>query len=245
MTLKEQITEVNRLLQAGEPGNVTIDEHSSYASSGYKPQAIFDAMNEVFEFGTWGFDEISSEVSQGDKGMVIAKVRVWLKGCDFKPEAWGQQKIIGGNVGDARKGGNTDAIKKAFSYLSIGNRAFLGLLGSSDKGKQNGNVPRPQQGKPQPPKAQAKPQNVVEMKPVGKPQVTETQVNALYDLGKLKGHWQGLNGMCAFASAELSFNVAKEDFLHLAAEQYQQLVQAVEQEAIGAGAGRIVAPANC
>ena|SRR5579872_4124425 len=71
--------------------------------------------------------------------------------------------------------------------------------------------------------------------------VTKEQINSLYDAGKAKGHWQGQSGMCAFCSAELSLNLAKEDFLKLSPEQYQQLVEAVEQEAsiaVGAGAGR-------
>jgi len=127
MDIKQQMEAVNAILQAGEPGNITTDEHAGY--TGYRPQAIVDAMNEGFGIGQWGFEEVSSEIIPGEKGgLAIAQVQVWLAGVDFKPTSWGQNRVTRGDVGDAKKAAQTDAIKKALSYFSIGNRAYHGLL---------------------------------------------------------------------------------------------------------------------
>jgi len=124
--MNSQVEQVNALLLQGEPNNISVDEHSGY--TGYKPQAVVDAMNEVL-FGSWGFEEVSSEIEPGDKGgLAVAQVRVWLKDVEFKPVAWGQNRVTRGDIGDARKGAQTDAIKKALSYFSIGARAYHGLL---------------------------------------------------------------------------------------------------------------------
>jgi len=124
--MNSQVEKVNALLFQGEPNNISVDEHSGY--TGYKPQAVVDAMNEVL-FGAWGCEEVSSEIESGDKGaLAVAQVRVWLKDVDFRPMAWGQNRVTRGDIGDARKGAQTDAIKKALSYFSIGARAYHGLL---------------------------------------------------------------------------------------------------------------------
>lgn len=125
--LMSKVDAVNALLAQGEPGNISVDSYMGYM--GYKPQAIIDAMNEVFGIGSWGFEELSSDVENGEKGaLAVARVRAWLAGIDFKPSAWGQSNVTRGAVGDARKGAATDALKKALSYFSIGNRAYHGLL---------------------------------------------------------------------------------------------------------------------
>ena len=147
--MNEKVVAVNSILEAGEPANISIDEHSGY--TGYKPQSVIDTMNEVL-WGEWGFEEISNEIIAGDKGgIAVAKVKVWLKGVDFQPTGWGQNRVTRGDVGDAHKGAQTDAIKKTLSYFSIGNRAYHGLL-SADKPAQRsqGNTGRVQaaQNKP-------------------------------------------------------------------------------------------------
>lgn len=130
-TPEEKIKAVNKILQDGEPGNISIDNFSGF--TGYKPQYIIDAMNIVFKFGNWGFEEVSSEIvthqtEKGTSNLAIAHVKVWLKGIDFQPASYGQNRVTKGDVGDAKKGSQTDAIKKALSYFSIGNRAYHGLL---------------------------------------------------------------------------------------------------------------------
>lgn len=146
--IKALIENVNSLLHAGEPENISVDTFAGY--TGYKPQSIIDAMNEVFEIGSWGFEEISNTLEGGEKGLAVAQVRVWLKGVDFQPTGWGQSNITRGAIGDAKKGAQTDAMKKAFSYFGIGKRAYLGLLEDPKKGNQGGNNQRPPQVRPQP-----------------------------------------------------------------------------------------------
>ena len=130
-TVEEKIKAVNKILLDGEPTNISVDSYSGY--SGYKPQFIVDAMNAVFGIGGWGFEEIAGEIvtNQTEKGtssVAIAQVKVWLKNIEFQPVGWGQSRVTKGDVGDAKKGCQTDAIKKALSYFSIGNRAYHGLL---------------------------------------------------------------------------------------------------------------------
>ena len=136
-TVEEKVKAVNAILQTGEPTNISVDTYSGY--SGYKPQFIVDAMNAVFGIGGWGFEEIATEIvtNQTEKGtassLAIAQVKVWLKDIAFQPVGWGQSRVTKGDIGDAKKGCQTDAIKKALSYFSIGNRAYHGLLNGEPK----------------------------------------------------------------------------------------------------------------
>lgn len=129
----QKVKQVNDMLLQGEPDNVSIDTYSGY--SGYKPQYVLDAMNEVFGLGGWGFEEVSSDLVSEDK-LAVTQVRVWLEGITSQPVGWGQARVTKGDFGDARKGAQTDAIKKALSYFSIGNRAYRGQL---PDGKNKGN----------------------------------------------------------------------------------------------------------
>ena len=90
-------------------------------------------MNAVFKIGQWGFEVVSSEIvshqtEKGNSSLAIAQVKVWIKTIDFMPVGYGQSRVTKGDIGDAKKGAQTDAIKKALSYFSIGNRAYHGLL---------------------------------------------------------------------------------------------------------------------
>lgn len=123
----QRVQEVNALLLKGEPDNITHDDHSD--QTGYKPQAVIDAMNAVF-FDAWGFKQLSNEFENDGKNgnVAVAHIEVWLDGIAWHPTAYGQGKVTRGDVGDARKSGQTDGIKKGLSYFSIGNRAYNGLL---------------------------------------------------------------------------------------------------------------------
>lgn len=130
-TIEDKVKAVNKVLQDGEPHNVSIDAYSGY--TGYKPQFIVDAMNIVFKLGNWGFEEVASEIvthqtEKGNSSLAIAQVKVWIKTIDFMPVGYGQSRVTKGDTGDAKKGAQTDAIKKALSYFSIANRAYHGLL---------------------------------------------------------------------------------------------------------------------
>ncbi len=130
-TTEEKIKAVNKILHDGEPGNISIDNYSGF--TGYKPQYIIDALNAVFKLGNWGFEEVHAEIAthqteKGTSSLAIAQVKVWIKTIDFTPVGYGQSRVTKGDIGDAKKGAQTDAIKKALSYFSIGNRAYHGLL---------------------------------------------------------------------------------------------------------------------
>jgi recombination DNA repair RAD52 pathway protein len=130
-TVEEKIRAVNRILQEGEPKNISVDNYSGF--TGYKPQHIVDAMNVAFGIGGWGFEELSADIltTQTEKGtssLAIAQVKVWLKDIACMPVGWGQSRVTKGDTGDAKKGAQTDALKKALSYFSVGNRAYHGLL---------------------------------------------------------------------------------------------------------------------
>ncbi len=186
--MNEKIIAVNALLEAGEPGNISVDEYAGYV--GYKPQAIIDAMNEVF-WGQWGFEEVSNEIA-GDDKLVVAQVRVFLKDVDFQPSGWGQSRITKGDLGDARKGAQTDAIKKALSYFSIGNKAYQGLLDNPKKPATQRQQEQQQQRTQ--PAAPAKPAN-------------RDRMNGLYDKGKLAGVWTTKQGMLDHMSQVLEMPI--------------------------------------
>jgi recombination DNA repair RAD52 pathway protein len=130
-TVEEKIKAVNQVLKDGEPGNISVDNYSGF--TGYKPQHIVDAMNLVFGIGNWGFEELfadilTSSTEKGPTSLAIAQVKVWLKDIACMPVGWGQSRVTKGDAGDAKKGAQTDALKKALSYFSIGNRAYHGSL---------------------------------------------------------------------------------------------------------------------
>ncbi len=180
-SISDQIRAVNRLLEVGEPTNISVDDYSHH--TGYKPQYIVDAMNEVFGWGNWGFEEISNEIMGDEKAtLVISQMRVFLKDCAFQPTGWGQARITKGDTGDARKGAQTDALKKALSYFSIGNRAYQGLLIGKEDGKANQNGKpnnRPSQNSTAP---KAVPQN-------GNAPKLVLKWSDVYQKGAAKGVW--------------------------------------------------------
>lgn len=133
--IQSKIEKVNEILQSQEPENISVDSHGGY--TGYKPQYIKNTMNTVFTVDGWGYDEISSKIEtvkskNGESLVAVARVEVWIEGLKRRPKAWGQSRVTNGDVGDALKGANTDAMKKALSDLSIGSRAFEGKLSEED-----------------------------------------------------------------------------------------------------------------
>lgn len=177
----QKVQEVNKILLAGEPANISVDDHGGTTYTGYKPQAVLDAMNTVF-WGEWGFTKVSEEIVSGEKGgLAVAEVSVWIKGNDFQPVAWGQNRVTRGDIGDGKKGAQTDAIKKALSYFSIGNRAYHGLL------EKPANTPKP------------RPSASVVRQSDGK--VNKDRLNTVYATGKKAGLYANLqefNGYCLF-----------------------------------------------
>lgn len=150
-TIKSRIKLINERLKKGEElkGDACSITHDSYAGyTGYKPQWIIDSMNEFLEPGTWGYEGIEQKIVEGTSSknestkLAIAKGIVWLKIYNLdKEEKWkfpcmGQSRVTKGDIGDALKGAQTDALKKGLSNFSIGSRAYLGLLKTPAEMKQ-------------------------------------------------------------------------------------------------------------
>ena len=95
---------------------------------GYKPQYVFDAVNNVLLPENWRYEVVSKEIYDNQ---VVAEVKLFLRAGEewfCKGSQTGQMQIIKKNVGDAMKGAITDALQKCLSLLSIGSDAYKGLL---------------------------------------------------------------------------------------------------------------------
>jgi len=124
--MQEKIKKVNEFLLKGEPGNWTTD-HKGY--SGYKPQAVIDAVNTEF-MGDWSIEvpDYKSYPTEGKKGTInnaFVKTILTLRGVSIETFA---SHPIQQDPGDAFKSAQTDSMKKAFAHFSIGRRAYHGLL---------------------------------------------------------------------------------------------------------------------
>ncbi len=95
---------------------------------GYRPQYVFDSVNEVLGPENWRYELTKEEIFENQ---AVAEVRLYLKVDGewlCKGSHKGQMQIIKGNVGDAQKGAITDAIQKCMSLVSIGSDAYKGIL---------------------------------------------------------------------------------------------------------------------
>ncbi len=95
---------------------------------GFKPQYVFDAVNNVLLPENWRYEVVSKEIYDNQ---VVAEVKLFLRAGEewfCKGSQTGQMQIIKKNVGDAMKGAITDALQKCLSLLSIGSDAYKGLL---------------------------------------------------------------------------------------------------------------------
>ena len=123
---------------------------------GYRPQYVFDAVNEILQPENWRYEIVSKEIFDF-QAVVEVKLFIRIAGdwlC--KGSQTGQMNIVKKNVGDAYKGAVTDAIQKCFSLVSIGSDAYRGLLenvyksGPGNRSQTSNNQPKPQQLKPVP-----------------------------------------------------------------------------------------------
>ena len=130
----QKIEQVNVILKNG--GREVIQKkETGHVQYGYKPQYVFDAVNEVIGSENWRY-ELVGEMQETDN-QVIACVEVSFRIGDqwlSKGVQYGQSQIVTTqrtgvrNLGDAMKGAITDAIQKGFSLWSIGKDAYRGLL---------------------------------------------------------------------------------------------------------------------
>jgi len=158
----EKIKKINNILR--EQGKAVIQEKKMMKNGkiigkvqyGYKPQAVFDAVNAILGPENWTYEVHSNEILDGQ---AIACVEVFINtvnGWLSKGRHWGQSNVVKGNIGDALKGAVTDGIQKSLSLWSIGADAYAGKLEKIWKGKDE--EPKSSQGN-----YSSKPEKVVEL----------------------------------------------------------------------------------
>ena len=136
---------------------IETDSSRGFALTGIKGAYVIERLNQVLGLcGTgWCFSICSMEIT--DK-FVLADIELQYRidGEWSKPiPSSGEQMIVRGRVGDAKKGAVTDAIKKAAGMLGVGNEAYKGLLTPSVNGARKTNAVWGN-GKPEPTRAPAK-----------------------------------------------------------------------------------------
>ena len=135
LTITQQVEAINAQLRAF--GREAVQEIKMMRDGqvigqvryGYKPQYVFDAVNDVLLPENWRYEVVSKEIFDNQ---VVAEVKLFIRTGQnewlCKGSQTGQMQIIKKNVGDAMKGAITDALQKCLSLLSIGSDAYKGLL---------------------------------------------------------------------------------------------------------------------
>lgn len=122
---------------------------------GYLPQAILDAVSQVFGPDAWSYEEIKEHttvevVRDGAAVQATVKVRVTLRYGETTVirDAYGTHES--NSVGDALNSAVTHAIGKAFGRMGIGRDAYYGKLAEfADTVAKGGmNRPAPRSGPP-------------------------------------------------------------------------------------------------
>ena len=107
------------------------------------PMAVIDRLNEVFGLGAWQFQTeyiaVNKEIQKtqrGDREVYMSAV----KGTLLVPGEFIHIEQFGGStnddMGDALKGGATDALTKCASYLGIGASIYKGK-GNINEGEED------------------------------------------------------------------------------------------------------------
>ncbi len=159
MMLSEKISAINNMLRGFGKNAVQKIEMKNKDGQvigmiryGYKPQYVFDAVNQIIGPENWRYELVKEEIFENQ---AVAEVKLFLNtDTDWicKGSHKGQMQIVKGNVGDAQKGAITDAIQKCFSLVSIGQDSYRGLL--ADVFSSSSQSPRPPAKPAQPPAQQ-------------------------------------------------------------------------------------------
>ncbi|MDD2462435.1 MAG: hypothetical protein PHI97_00395 [Desulfobulbus sp.] len=176
LSLKEKVDSINQKLVDAARDNVDVIQINTIGKKqvGFKPQYIFDAINEVLGPDNWRYETKVLELLNTpyrDKNDVekicsqaIMETKLFIRVDDewiAKGTHYGQCPVVQGNVGDAIKGATTDSLQKVFSTISVGNLAYSGRLealynqisknGGSKSKNQQQSKPQNQQQPAQPP----------------------------------------------------------------------------------------------
>lgn len=109
---------------------ITADNSRGFLLTGIKSAYVVERLNETLGLCGWGwwFKVVSLDIGEqfvlADIDLYYADDELWSQPI----RASGDQRIIKGRIGDAKKGAVSDALKKAASFLGVGERAYKGLL---------------------------------------------------------------------------------------------------------------------
>ncbi|MBU4264322.1 MAG: hypothetical protein KKC76_20935 [Proteobacteria bacterium] len=164
-TLTEKINAINDMLRSfGYPAVQKID-FGGQIRYGYKPQYVFDAVNQIISPENWRYELTKEEIFENQ---AVAEVKLFLKiDAEWlcKGSQKGQMQIVRGNIGDAQKGAITDALQKCLSLCSIGQDSYRGLLETVYNSRS-----------PQAPSRQSLPKSTQQSMPATQPPVQSQQV---------------------------------------------------------------------
>lgn len=121
-------------LSAPLPGWAVTKHPSKTFLSVIHPMAVIDRLNEVFGVGSWNFttEYISHErVMQGKREAYATAVKGRLEVENCVIEQYGGS--TNDDLGDALKGGATDALTKCASYLGVGASIYKGQGNGRDE----------------------------------------------------------------------------------------------------------------
>lgn len=154
MNFNEKINKVNDILDGHGEDAVQKYNTGSFEAIGYKPQYVIDAMNEALGIGNWRHIVHSSttyevNTKKGDtRQVVVAEVSIqFIENGNVVYETgkqYGGGNVVAGNMADGFKSAVTDAIGKTLSLMSVGKKAYRGMLSQyKDKAQR---VVHPQEG---------------------------------------------------------------------------------------------------
>jgi len=150
--LNSQVRKVNEILRGFGKEAVQEIRIGGQVKYGYRPQWVFDAVNQVIGAENWRHEVIKEEIfNHSNQAQAVAEVRLYIKINGewlCKGSQKGQSQIVKNNVGDAQKGAITNALLKCFSLLSVGSDAYKGLLGAVYNGRNTrpaATAPKPAQ----------------------------------------------------------------------------------------------------
>lgn len=109
---------------------VEVDNSRGFQLTGIKGAYVIERLNNVFGLcGVgWRFEIAELEVADGWATCTL-HLSYRYNGEWSKPiPSAGDQRLVKNRAGDAMKGAITDALKKAASYLGVGEAAYKGLL---------------------------------------------------------------------------------------------------------------------
>lgn len=144
--LHEKVKEINKKLESFGKEAVQKKNVGGRTQIGYKPQYVIDAVNEVLGAENWWYEKMGDFVehayktqSKKDATNISCLINVRFRVGDKLYETGLQAGTTdlyhekSGNWGDAYKSAITNAVTKCLARLSIGSKAYRGLLKDPDE----------------------------------------------------------------------------------------------------------------